>query len=109
MLQDAAEPNQRRQADAAQLQVIDQLLEIDRPVGVFRRVNLDLSVVADREVALAPAGDFVQLGRVGSRPALTYIVRGPHPGDRMIHAHHDNEFSPKVTPLSLSSFRMTRL
>ena len=30
MLQDVAEADQRRQADAAQLQVIDQLLEVDR-------------------------------------------------------------------------------
>ena len=60
---------QRRQADAAELQVVDQLLEVDRAAGVLGRMNLDLSVLADREVALPPSGDFVQLGGIADGPA----------------------------------------
>ena len=33
MAEDVAEADQDRQADAAQLQVIDQLLQVDRPVA----------------------------------------------------------------------------
>ena len=75
MLQDVAEADERRQADAAQLQVIDQLLEIDRPARLLGRVDLDLTVLTDGEVALAPAGDLVELGGVDVGPGLAHVVR----------------------------------
>ena len=40
MLQDVAKPDERRQADAAPLQVVDQLLEVDRAARVLGRVDL---------------------------------------------------------------------
>ena len=41
------EANQNRQADAAQLQMIDKLLEIDRPFGIFGDVNAEMTVGTD--------------------------------------------------------------
>ena len=57
-------------ADPAQLQVIDELLEVDRAVGLLGRVDLDLTVGANREVALAPAFHFVQLDTLGVQELL---------------------------------------
>src|SRR5580704_2482647 len=68
MLQDVAKPDQRRQTHAAEPQIVDQLLEVDRSAGVLGRVDLDLAVLADREVSLPPSGDLVQLGGVGGGP-----------------------------------------
>ncbi len=47
VLEDVAESHERRQADAAQLQMVDQLLQIDRAVRLFRRVDFDVTVFAD--------------------------------------------------------------
>ena len=76
VLEDVAEADQDRQVDAAQLQVIDQLLEVDRAAWILGRMDLHVAVLADREVALAPAGDLVQLGGVGDRPRFSDVVRG---------------------------------
>src|SRR5580704_6392101 len=73
-------------------QIVDQLLEVDRTAGVLGRMDLDLAVVADREVSLAPSGDLVQLGSVGGGPALAHAKRGTRPADGMIHASHDIDF-----------------
>ena len=85
VLEDVAEADERRQVDAAALQVVDQLLEVDGPVRVLRGMHLDVAVLADREVALAPALDFVQLGGVGGRPALAHVVRGARASHRNFH------------------------
>ena len=55
--EDIAEPDEDRQVDAAQLQVIDELLEIDCLLGILRRVDEHVAGLADGEVALAPAVD----------------------------------------------------
>ena len=68
VLQDVGEADQDRQVDAAQLQPIDQLLQVDRRGRVLGRVDPHVALVADREVALAPAGDVVQLAGVGRGP-----------------------------------------
>ena len=70
VLQNFAEANQNRRRDAAQHQRVDQLLQIDATRGVLCRVHPQVSVLADREIALAPAGDIVEIGRVGDRPAI---------------------------------------
>ncbi len=75
MLQDVAKAHQRRQVDAAQLQMVDQLLQVDRSGRILGGVNLDVSVFADGEVALAPALDLVQFGGVRNRPGVAYFVR----------------------------------
>ena len=62
--QDVSKPDQHRQADAAQHQVIGELLEIDGAGRILRRMHQHVAVGGDREVAFAPAIDFVQLGGV---------------------------------------------
>ena len=61
LLEDVAEPDQDRQADAAQLQVVDQLLQVDGLAGVLGGVHPDVAVRRDGEVVLAPAFDLVEL------------------------------------------------
>ena len=80
VLQDVPKPDERRQTDAAELQIVDQLFEIDRAAGVLGRVNPDLSVLADREVSVAPSGNFVQLGGIVDGPGLAHGV-GAQPAD----------------------------
>jgi hypothetical protein len=70
VLQNFGEPYQDREGDAAQLQFFDQFLKIDRSIGLFRGVNPQVAIRPDREVALAPTGDIVQLGRVGGGPSF---------------------------------------
>jgi hypothetical protein len=45
--QDVAEPNQNRQPDPAQLQVVDQLFQVDGFTRLLGRVRQHVSVVAD--------------------------------------------------------------
>ena len=84
--EDVAEADEDRQADAAQLQVIDQLLQVDPALGILRRVDADVAVRADGEVALAPALDLVELGGVGDRPRIALTPR-PRYTARRAHAH----------------------
>src|SRR5690606_20020336 len=56
------------ETDAAELKTIDQLLEIDGAGRILGRVHLDVPRVVDREVAIAPTGDFVELAGVVHRP-----------------------------------------
>ena len=55
VLQHAAEPNQQREADRAVLQVVDQLLQINRPRRLFRRTDHQMVVLTDREISVSPA------------------------------------------------------
>ena len=87
VLQDVAEANQRRQADAAKLEMIDQLLQIDRPARLLRRMDLDVAVLADGEVSLPPAGDLVHLSGIDGGPGFSDVVCGTR-GHRLSHAAH---------------------
>ena len=71
MLQNFAEADQDGQRDAAQLQVVDQLFEIDAARGVLIGTHPDVAVGFDGEVAFAPTGDIVQLARFGDGPAVS--------------------------------------
>ena len=55
VLQDVGEAHQDRKADAAELQPIDQLLQVDRLRRILGRVHLDVPGRVHREVAVAPA------------------------------------------------------
>ena len=70
MLQNVGEANQDRQIDAAQLQPIDQLLQVDRALGILRRMHANVPVAVDRKVSVAPARHFVQFGGIDHRPAF---------------------------------------
>ena len=87
--QDVAEPDEQRKIDAARLQVVGELLEIDRLARVLRRVHEHLAGVADREVALAPPVDLVQLGGVGGTPLFVRAHRRPQSSGHCAHGRHD--------------------
>ena len=54
----------------AQLQPVDQLLQIDRALGILGRMDANVPVAVDRKIALAPPRHFIQLGGIGHRPAF---------------------------------------
>ena len=63
--EDVAEPDQDRQLDAAQQQVIDQCFRSIERAGSFVGWTSTCPVGRDREVALPPAVDLVELGGIG--------------------------------------------
>ena len=87
-----AEANQDWQPDAAQLQVIDQLLKVDRALRFLGDVRQHVSVGADREITLAPAFNIVQFGRVSGRPGIALSPGGGRPA-RRAHVSHDTIFA----------------
>ena len=87
MLQDVAKADERRKADAAQLQVIDQLLEVDRAARVLRGMDPNVAVLADREIPLTPSANLVHFGSIDGRPGLADVVCGTLSGDLVVHGH----------------------
>ena len=75
MLEDAGEADQDRQVDAAELQAVDQLLEIDAAVRVLGGMDQHVPVSADRKISFAPTGDLIQFGGIGGRPALGLLLK----------------------------------
>jgi len=76
MAEDVGKAQQQRRLEVAGLQVLDQLPQVDRQVGVAGGVGDDVPGLVDREVFPAPAGDAVELGRVGDRPCGAVLLRG---------------------------------
>ncbi len=70
MLQNIGEANQNWQIDAAQLQPIDQLLQIDRPLRILGGVHANVPIAVHRKVAIPPPRHFVQFSGIGHRPAF---------------------------------------
>ena len=68
MFEDVGEAHEDRQADTAQLQTVDQFLEVDRTRRVLGRVDLDVTGVVDGKVTVTPAGHFVELAGVVDAP-----------------------------------------
>ena len=66
--EDVGEAQQDRQLDAAFLELIDELLEVDRLLGRLVRLDGDVAVLVDGEVALAPVADAVGVHCVGNFP-----------------------------------------
>ena len=54
MLQNLAEADQNRQRDAAQLQIVDQLLQIDAAVGILVRMHAEVPAGAHAESSPCP-------------------------------------------------------
>ncbi len=52
---------------------IGQLFKVDGPAGVFIRMNQDVAVLADREVAFAPSFYIVKLAGIIARPCLCAV------------------------------------
>ncbi len=74
MLQDVGKTDQDGQVDPAHLQPVDQLLQVDGAIGVFAGVYPHVAFLADREVALAPAGNVIHLGGVVNRPTSDLLI-----------------------------------
>ena len=89
MPEDVAEPDEHRQIDAACLQVVGELLQVDRLRRVLRRMHEDVPRVAHGEVPLPPPGDLVQLLGVDRTPLLVRAHRQPRPSHRRAHGTHD--------------------
>ena len=66
--EDVGEPEQDRELDAAVLELVDQVLEVDGRVRVLVRVDGDVAELVDPEVALAPVADAVGLDGVVQPP-----------------------------------------
>ena len=75
LAEDVLEADQDGQPDASELQVIDELLQVNRALGILRRVHADVAVRADGEVAFSPSIDLIQLGRVRNRPGIALTPR----------------------------------
>ena len=73
LAEDVAKANENRQANPAQLQVVNELLQVDPALGILGRVDADVAVRSDGKVVLAPALDLIELAGVGDCPrfALT--------------------------------------
>src|SRR5262249_33949183 len=71
--QDVREAQQDGQLDAACLEVIDQVLEVDGLVGAFAGLDGDVPALVDGEVALAPVLHAVHLDGVLNLPFLHQV------------------------------------
>jgi hypothetical protein len=70
LFDDLAEAHQHGQINAAQDELIHQLLQVNGPAGLFRRMNGEVAFLVDREKAFAPTRDVVEFGGVAYRPAV---------------------------------------
>ena len=87
VLEDVGEAEQDRHGQAAQLQAIDQPLEIDAAVRFLGGMDLQVALLVDREVALSPARHVVQLGGFGGRPGRGAGSCSDRSGVRLQCAH----------------------
>jgi hypothetical protein len=71
--EDVPEANEHRQPDAAELQVISELFQVDRTGAVLRRMDEDVAVGGDRKVALAPPLNLVQFRGVADGEDFTRL------------------------------------
>src|SRR5580698_8134576 len=76
VLQDFAEADQQRKGDTAELEIIDQFLEIDAAGGLFIRMDPEVSIFADGKIAFSPAGDVVELASLSDTPAIGGFAQG---------------------------------
>ena len=76
MAQNVGEAQQNRQLNAALLQLIDELLQVDGLLGPFVGVNGHLALVIDAEVTLAPVPDFVDVQSVLDFPLVHQFHQG---------------------------------
>ena len=85
MAEDVGEAKQDRQLDAALLQLIDQLLQVDGLLGAFVGVDGDVAPFVDAEIALAPVPNLVGLDGVLDFPcSINSIKSGPRRGKERI-------------------------
>ncbi len=68
--QDIGEAKQNRQLDAALLELVDQVFEVDGLLGAFVGMNGDMTPVVDAEVAFAPVANLVDFQGVLDFPSI---------------------------------------
>ena len=92
--EDVGEAEEDRQLDAARLELVDQLLEIDVALAPLGRMDLEVAGLVDREVALAPVADAVGLDGVLNLPLLhQHRLGGLRHRRRLLHEKHARPFS----------------
>src|SRR5262249_1413992 len=77
-LEHVGKADEKRQADAALAYLVDELLEVCSLLLGSAGVNDHVPSLVDREVAVRPAADAVELLRIGNRPTLRDPGRGEH-------------------------------
>jgi exosortase len=70
VLQDFAETDQDRQRDAPELEIVHQFLEVDGAADILLRVDLQVTVLADGEVPLAPTRHVVEFCGLRGSPTV---------------------------------------
>src|SRR6516165_1634226 len=82
--------------------MIGELFQIDGPLRVLRRVNEDVAIVGNREVAFPPAVDLVQLRRIADGEHISRLPRtssccgGTHSGKSYTDSFGLQQFSGKT-------------
>ncbi len=74
VLEHVAEAEENRQVDAAELEIVDELFQVDKLRRVFRGVNEQIARLADGEVTRAPATDVVHFGGIAGRPRRNLLI-----------------------------------
>ena len=85
--EDVAESDEHGQLNAAEHQMVGQLLEIDGAGRILRRVDQHVTRRRDGEVSLTPTVDLVEVGGVGGGKNLTRLPAAMAPRRRCIHAN----------------------
>ena len=92
VLEDVGEANQHREADASELESIDQFLQVDRSCRILCRVHLHVTGVVHRDIAIAPARHFIQLARLVHAPCARRRGRGcERHGASVGHSAHERD------------------
>ena len=87
VLEDVAKPDEHGQPDASEHQVIGELLQVDRAGRILRRMDENVARRRDREVALAPAVQLVEIRRVGNGEGFARLPGALAARDRAAHAN----------------------
>ena len=74
--QNITEANQHRQLQAARLQVLHELVEIDVALVVGPNLDFNVSRFVDIEVGVPPTSNLVQLGAIAGRPGSGFGIHG---------------------------------
>ena len=95
--QDVAEPDEHRQLDPAEQEVIGELLEVDRARRILRRVHEHVTGRGDRKIALSPPLHLVELGGIGDGEGPSRLPAAVTTGRRATHANMIHTFARIAT------------
>jgi hypothetical protein len=92
MLQDVAKPDEHREPDPPEHQVIGKLLEVDGAGRILGRMDEDVAGRRNRKVPLAPAVQLVEIRRVGGGEGFPRLPGALSARDRAAHANMIHTF-----------------